>query len=101
MPHHLFHCHLQGFPRLIRSHTKLGPERRLLDLGPIPVTLLWLGAAVTTWPSRCSCIVPWKEVAWAAARARGRKLQKTERGGEEETPLLVKHFRRVHGPWPP
>jgi hypothetical protein len=30
--------------RLILSfHTKVGPERRLVDLGPRPVTWLWLG----------------------------------------------------------
>jgi hypothetical protein len=39
MSHHLHHCHGRDSPVWFSPcHTKVGPERRLLDFGPLPVT---------------------------------------------------------------
>lgn len=39
-------------PRLVLSlYSKVGPERRLVDLRPMPGTVLWLRSTVTTWPA--------------------------------------------------
>jgi hypothetical protein len=39
-------------PRLILClYSKIGPERRLVDLGPMPGTVLWLDSTVATWPA--------------------------------------------------
>src|SRR3990172_8148327 len=84
--------------RLVLSlYSKVGPERRLVDLRPMPGTVLWLGSVPSSGRSSAPAARSWPSTARAAAsrRAEGSCLVATRQGlaGSPRIPPLTRPRR--------